>query len=172
VVSDGVSIKDSCVASVGKTVSDGVTVKGFFEVEHRRNGVLIARGVHRNIVVSAGKAGIASRINGSGAEAAFTYLAIGTGSTGALPAQTALVAEISTGGGERAAATCTRVTTTTTNDTAQFYKIWTFSAGFTVAEAGVFNDASAGTMLARALIGPYTVISGDTLALTYKVVTA
>lgn len=165
-------MKDSCSAGVSKIVSDGIVVKGYFEVEHRRNGELIARGVHENLVVNAGKAGIASRINGDGSEATFTYLAIGVDGTAADVTQTALLSETTTGGGQRASATCSRVTTTVTNDTAQFVKTWTFSAGFIIYEAGVFNASSDGTMLARAVVGPYTVISGDTLALTYQVVTA
>ena len=36
-----------------------------------------------NLVTNAGMAGVASRINGNGAEAAFTYIAIGTGTTAA-----------------------------------------------------------------------------------------
>lgn len=42
-----------------------------------------------NLVVSAGKAGTASRINGAGAEAAFTYIAIGTASQPTWAATTA-----------------------------------------------------------------------------------
>jgi len=55
-----------------------------------------------NLVTNAGMAGVASRINGSGAEAAFTYIGIGTGATAANAADTTLEAEITTGGGARA----------------------------------------------------------------------
>lgn len=45
--------------------------------------------VFHNLVVSAGKAGMASRCNGAGAEAAFTYLAVGTQSQPVWAATTA-----------------------------------------------------------------------------------
>ncbi len=121
-----------------------------------------------NLVVNAGMAGVASRINGAGAEAAFTYIAIGTGTTAASASDTALVAEIITGGGARAAATASRVTTDVTNDTAQLVVTFNFTASFAVTESGVFNASSGGTMLARQVFSAINVSSGDSLQVTWK----
>jgi len=100
----------------------------------------------------------------------FTYVACGTGTTAFSNAQTALVTEITDSGLERAAATRTRVTTTTANDTVQFAKTWTASGSKTVKEVGVFNDASAGIMLARTKLTSEKVLdSGDSHTLIYKI---
>ncbi len=119
-----------------------------------------------NLVTNAGKAAIASRINGAGGLAAATYLAIGTGTTAAAAAQTALVTEITTGGGARASATASRVTTTVTNDTARLVLTYTFSSTFAVTEAGAFNAVSSGDMFNRQVFSAVNVVSSDTLQVT------
>lgn len=121
-----------------------------------------------NLVVSAGSAGVASRINGDGAEAAFTYIAIGIGTTGAAAGNTALESEITTNGGERGAAAASRVTTDVTNDTAQLVLTYNFTGTFAVTESGVLNAASTGTLLARQTFTAINVISGDSLQVTWK----
>lgn len=121
-----------------------------------------------NLVTNAGMAGVASRINGSGAEAAFTYIAIGIGTTAAAAGDTALGSEIVTGGGERGAATASRVTTDVTNDTAQLVLTYNFTGSFAVTESGVLNAASVGTLLARQVFSAVNVVSGDSLQVTWK----
>lgn len=121
-----------------------------------------------NLVTNAGLAGVASRINGSGGEAAFTYIAIGTGTTAAAAGDTALQTEISTSGGARAAATASRVTTTQTNDTAQLQLTFNFTGSFAVTESGVLNAASTGTLLAHQVFTAVNVVSGDSLQVTWK----
>lgn len=125
-----------------------------------------------NLVVSAGKAGVASRINGAGSEAAFTYIAVGTGTTAADAADTTLEAEITDSGLERAAGTATRTTTSVTNDTAQLAKTFSVTGTKAVTEVGVLNAASAGTLLSRSIITTKNVVSGDTLTITYKIASA
>ena len=98
----------------------------------------------------------------------FTYLAIGIGTTAAAVTDTALESEIATGGGARAGATASRVTTTITNDTMQLVYTWTFTASFAVTEMGVFDAASAGNMYCRQVFTAKNVESGDTLQLTVK----
>jgi len=130
---------------------------------------LISKQRHKNIVTNTGKAGTASRINGDGAEAVFTHIAIGTGTTAEAAAQTALVSEISTGGGQRAVATVSRVTTTTTNDTARWIITYSFTSSFAVTESGIFNASSAGTMLARKVFSAINVVNGDSIQVTWRV---
>jgi len=122
-----------------------------------------------NLVTSAGKAGVASRINGNGSEAAFTYLAIGTGTTAADAADTTLETEIITGGGERAAATASRTTTDVTNDTARLVLTYSFTSTFAVTEAGALNAASAGVLLNRQVFSAVNVVNGDSLQVTVDI---
>ena len=131
-------------------------------------GHYVEKLVISNLVVSAGKAGVASRINGAGSESAFTYIAIGTGTNAASAGDTALQTEITTGGGARAAATCTRVTTDTTNDTAKLSKTFTFTSSFAVTESGVFNASSGGTLLARQVFSAINVESGDSITIEWE----
>jgi hypothetical protein len=121
-----------------------------------------------NLVTSAGKAGIASRINGSGGEAAFTYIAVGTGTTAAAAGDTALQTESSTNGLSRANSTASRVTTTVTNDTAQLVNTFSVTGTVAVTESGVLNASSVGTLLARQVFSAINVVNGDSLQITWK----
>lgn len=123
-----------------------------------------------NLVVSAGKAGMASRLNGDGAEAAFTYIALGTGTTAAAAGNTTLETETSASGLARAAGTASRVTTSVTNDTARLAKTFTNASGGNVAvtESGVLNAASTGTLLSRQVFSAVNVANGDSLAITWN----
>lgn len=139
-----------------------------FEVRDRYGKLKERRELH-NLVVDAGKAGIASRINGAGGEAAFTFIAIGTGATAAAAGDTALQTEISTGGGARAAGTASRVTTDVTNDTAQVVLTYNFTSSFAVTESGLLNASSAGVLLARQVFSAINVVNGDSLQITWKI---
>lgn len=123
-----------------------------------------------NLIPIAGVAGIAARINGTGSPDAFTYIALGTGTTAAANADTKLESEATQSGGERAAATCSVVTTGTAGDTAQLTKTFNFTTGasYALTESGVLNAASDGTLLARQVFAAINVASGDSLAVTWK----
>lgn len=123
----------------------------------------------QNLVTNAGFAGVASRINGSGAEAAFVYLALGTGATAAAATDTTLQTEITDTGLARASATASRVTTTQTNDTAQLVYTWTATGAKAVTEAGVLNAASVGVLLARQVFSAINTANTDTIQVTYRV---
>lgn len=122
-----------------------------------------------NLITTTGKAGVASRINGSGGEAAFTYIAIGIGATAAAVGDTTLGSEITTNGGQRANSTASRVTTDTTNDTARLVNTFSFTGSFAVTEAGVLNASSAGTLLNRQVFTAVNVVSGDSLQVTVDI---
>jgi hypothetical protein len=123
-----------------------------------------------NLITTAGVSGIAARINGSGTPAAFTYIGLGVGTTGAADANTQLESEITENGGERASATVSLQTTDTAGDTAQLVNTFSFTTGasYAVTESGVLNDASAGTLLARQVFSAINVASGDSLQVTWK----
>jgi hypothetical protein len=121
-----------------------------------------------NLITNAGFAGVASRLNGDGSEAAFTYIAVGTGTTAANVADTTLETEITDSGLERAAATASRVTTDVTNDTAQLLKSFSVTGTKAVTESGVLNAGAAGTLLARQVFTAVNVQNGDTLQITWQ----
>lgn len=121
-----------------------------------------------NLVTTAGKAGVASRINGSGGEAAFTYIAVGIGTTAANAADTTLESEITDSGMARVNSTASRVTTDVTNDTAQLTTTFSVSGSKAVTESGVLNAGSNGTLLARQVFSAVNVVNGDSLTITWK----
>lgn len=122
-----------------------------------------------NLITNAGFAGVASRINGDGAEAAFTYIAVGIGTTAAAATDTALESEIVDSGLSRAAATVSRVTTDVTNDSARMTKTFTVTGTKAVTESGVLNAGAAGTLLARQVFSAVNVVNGDSLAITWTI---
>lgn len=120
-----------------------------------------------NLVTNAGLAGLASRINGSGAEAAFTYIAVGTGTSSAAVSDTALQTELAASGLSRVNASVSRVTTDVTNDSARLTTTFTVTGSAAVTESGVLNASSAGTLLARQVFTAVNVVSGDSLSVTW-----
>lgn len=121
-----------------------------------------------NLTTTAGKAGFASRLNGSGSEAAFTFIAVGIGTTAANIADTTLESEITDSGMARAAATASRTTTDTTNDTATLVKSFSVTGTKAVTESGVLNASSAGVLGCRQVFSALNVVNGDTLQITWN----
>lgn len=124
----------------------------------------------KNTITDAGLAGIASRINGADSESAFTYLALGTGTTSPTTSDTALETEITDSGLARSSATATRETTNTTDDTAQLEHTWTATASKAITECGMFNASSGGTMLGRQTFTAKNIASGETINVKYGIV--
>lgn len=152
-------------------MNNNLKLEGFINLKHRdRNGKLISEMDIKNLIVTTGKAEAAAVLGAVAGGVAFSYIAIGIGVTGEVAGNTALESEISTGGGSRATSTNTLVTTTTTNDTLQLEKTFTFSSSFAVTEAGIFNAASSGDMLARKTFAARNVANLDTLTITWKIV--
>lgn len=121
-----------------------------------------------NLVVDTGLQYIVSRMKDATATA-MSHMAIGTGTTAAADAQTALITESA-----RVALTSTTiVTTNVTNDSIQY--VATFNPGTgtaAITEAGLFNAASAGTMLARTVFPVINKGALDTLSITWKITVA
>lgn len=122
-----------------------------------------------NLVVTVGKAFITSRMTGT-ASGVMSHMEVGTSSTAADAAQTALVSAVS---GSRTALTTsggTQTTVTTTNDAVQY--VCTFPAGTgtgALQEAGVFNASSGGTMLCRTTFATVNKGSSDAMTVTWTV---
>jgi hypothetical protein len=122
-----------------------------------------------NLITDAGRAILSGLINGSGAPAAFTYIAVGTGTTAAAVGDTTLQTESSTSGLSRAAGTVSRVTTTKTNDTAQITNTFSVTGTVAVTEAGLLNASSVGTLLCHQVFSAVNVVNTDSLQITWKI---
>lgn len=107
-------------------------------IEIYRSGLLLSEEVHHNVITNAARSALRGHIADS-TLAVWNYLAIGTG-TGGDATSTTLVTEYSRYQG-------TYTTVGSYNFTISF--TWTAGnfSGQTITEIGVFNDATAGTML-------------------------
>ena len=113
-----------------------------------------------NLVVTTGLSFIASRMNDASATT-MSHMAIGSGSTAAVLADTTLGTELG-----RVALSSTSVTANAVTYVA------TFGAGVgtgAITEAGLFNAASAGTMLCRTVFAVVNKSAFDTLVITWVV---
>lgn len=113
-----------------------------------------------NLVVTTGKNFTASRMVGV-ASNVMSHMAVGAGTTAAAVGDTALGSELG-----RVALASSSATTNVVTYTA------TFGAGTgtgAVTEAGIFNAASAGTMLCRVVFAVVNKGANDTMAITWTV---
>lgn len=128
------------------------------------------------MIVNAGRPVVSARLYGT-ASAAFSSIGMGTGTTAVTATDTTLQTGVTAGGAgdsgvhvlPAASVTPSSVTTTVTNDTAQFQGTVSITATIAVTESGVFNADTAGTMLARQVFSAVNVISGDSIQFTWKI---
>lgn len=139
-------------------LNENMTVKGRLHcILTDANGTIKREWEQDNLVVSAGKAWIASRMAGT-SSAVMSHMAVGTSATAAAAGDTALLGEAS----RKALAS-----TTPSNNTVVYSA--TFAAGEgtgTLKEAGLFNATPGGTMAARTNID-VTKAAGDSLTINW-----
>lgn len=158
-VSDGVVVSmgrgrivESFIPITGEVFLELVDENGELKFEERVN----------NLVVDAGENHIADQLSSSPGGAAMGWMAIGTGSTAAAFGDTALGTEV-----DRNALT----SRTDSANVVTYVGTWAAGDGTNAAlrEAGIFNAASTGTMLARAVYSNIDKQAGDTLTITWTV---
>ena len=113
-----------------------------------------------NLVVTAGKGYVASRMKDTSATA-MSHMAIGSGTTSAAASQTALVSELGRTG-----------LTSTTVSGADIVYVDTFAAGTgtgAVTEAAILNASSGGTMLCRTVFSVVNKGASDAMTITWTV---
>ena len=114
----------------------------------------------KNLVVTAGLGYIASRMKEATADA-MTHMAIGTGTTAAAAGQTALVTE---------AARQSLTSTTVSSNTVEYVAAFAAGTGTgAIAEAGVLNAASGGTMLCRTVFSVVNKGASDSMTITWTI---
>lgn len=130
---------------------ENLTVYGSVVIRKKRGGVVVKEWRRDNLVVDVGKTLIVSRLRNLDTKP--THMALGTSATAPASGQTALqgteLARLAFSGESQSANSVTY--------TANFTGSWTG----TVEEAGIFNDATTGTMLARFLTGTFDKDSND-----------
>jgi hypothetical protein len=115
--------------------------------------------VVKNLVVTAGKSFIAARL--ATTVPAMSHMALGTGMTTAVAANTVLGNEIT-----RIALTASSSVANTASFTA------TFAPGTgtgAITEAGIFNDVTAGTLLCRTVFDVVNKAAQDTLSINWNI---
>jgi len=142
-------------------LNENLKMKGELTIVHRAADGSIKKSLHvPNLVVTVGKNYIASRMVGTSA-AIMANMAIGTGTGTPAAADSTLGTEA----GRVTLASGTASTNTVTYTA-------TFPAGTgtgAITEAGVFNAASAGTMMCRTTFPVVNKASGDSIAITWVV---
>ena len=140
---------------------DSLQATGELKIERfNSEGSIIETREIKNLVVTVGKTFIASRVVGT-ASAVMSHMSIGSGTATPVVGDTTLGTELG-----RVA-----LTSGTASSNAVTY-IATFPAGTgtgAITEAGIFNAASAGTMLARTKFDVVNKAAGDSIAITWVV---
>lgn len=145
-------------------------LKGIFTIEHRDStGKILDKFDIDNTVTTVGKAGVASLLQG-GTSARYRRIALDASSTVAKVGNTTLASEIISPSLARVLSTNTIVTTTVTNDTSQLVHTFNSTATQSVYGVGVFNTASAGTLISRTTFAAKNLVSGDSLTVTHKLI--
>ena len=144
-------------------INDSIKITGDVKIDIiGADGVVKDSREIKNLVVTTGKNYIASRMKDATATA-MTHMELGTGTTAAAVGDTALQAAI--------AASRVTLTSTTVTTNAVAY-VASFPAGTgtgAVTEAGVFNAASAGTMLCRTVFSVVNKGANDAMSITWTI---
>ena len=146
-------------------VSDTLKLTGKLKVEkyNQDNNLVDSREIP-NLVVSAGKSHIATRIS-SNSEVIMNHMAIGDTATTPTASDSALA-------GEQADARVALTSTSVTANTITYLATFPPGTGTgTVQEAGIFNaqGANAGTMLCRTTFASITKGASDSIVITWNV---
>jgi len=140
-------------------------LSGHLKLENSRTGEV--RDIP-NTIMNVGKSSLASMLGSDvTSTVAFDYMSVGISGIAAVATQTALGSEQ-----VRVLTTSTQTTSGVTNDTATFIGSFGVSGTHSIVEAGIFNAASAGSMLARTTFSALSVISGDFINGTWNVTVA
>jgi hypothetical protein len=113
--------------------------------------------------------------SGDSSPAPMTHIAVGSGDTAFAADDETLGTEITDSGLDRSgnAATVTRATTSTENDTVQLVTTFTVTGTNTIKEVGIFTANAAGVLGGRTVLtAPKDVVNGSSYTCTYKTIFA
>ena len=160
---EGFSVGDKVSRSVrrGAELQDGLAMVGHCSVVLRdEHGNIKAQREVGNLVVTTGRDAIIERLDSAPATSQPTHMEIGTGATGVVAGNTALQTAL-----DRNALT----SNTASGGVLTMVGNWAAGDGTNsaIAEAGVFNAASTGTMYSRATFTAINKGASDTLQITW-----
>lgn len=139
---------------------DTVKITGALSIRlYRADGTLKDSRDISNLVVTTGKQFIAGRMTGT--TNVMSYMAVGSGTTAAVIGDTALGSEL----GRAAISSATTALAVTTYVSTLGPAVGTGA----VTEAGIFNAASAGTMLCRTVFAVVNKDASDTMSITWLI---
>lgn len=146
-------------------ITDTIKAIGNLEIlRYNDEGQLVEQRQEKNLVVHVGKVFMTQRLQ-SNLNPVMSHMAIGVANVAATTSQTALLGENARVGLD---------SNTITNNTIQY--VATFGAGTpdggaTIAEAGIFNNATAntGTMLCRVRFNEVNKANSDVIVITWNV---
>ena len=142
--------------------NDNLKLSGQLNIVLRdKNGNVKEERTEKNLVVTSGLGYIASRMKDASATA-MSHMALGSGTTNALAAQTDLITLL----GSREALDSTTVTT---NSVAYVASFEATDATGAVTEAGIFNASTGGTMLCRVKFDVVNKAADDTMTVTWTI---
>lgn len=168
-VGDKLGLADDAVVSLNDPArgvgiaEEPVGPRGHLRIELRdEDGNLKELREVDNLVVTTGKSHIADQLSSSPGQGAMSHMAVGTGSTAPAAGDTTLGTEIDR-----------NALTSRTDATNVVTYVGDWAAGdatnSAIAEAGIFNASSSGTMLARATFTAINKGASDTLKITWTV---
>jgi hypothetical protein len=150
---------------------ENLSARGFFTAKHVDNqGNLKTDIQHSNTVVTIGKSQIAGHLVADlNVGSAVDWMAVGIGSSTIAASNTTLGSEYLKIGLSNIIGN--RVTTTVTNDTAQWIGSFTIDATKIVNEAGLFNASglNTGSMYARTCFTDINTVSGDYILADWRI---
>jgi len=153
-------------------MKEGIGLKGWFKIDHfDKAGNLMETMETPNLITVDGGNEVAELIgtDTTSTATAFDYIGVGSGTTAATTADTALETEITENGLTRSAGTGTIVTTTLAGDTFQLANTFSPTSTYAVTESGVLNALTTGELLCHQTFSAINVTNGDSLAVTWKV---
>lgn len=150
--------KDANSMGLTRTNAGNVKLRGHVYTELRDKDGNLKHTEMSNLIPTVGLELFTDLIGPGGT--APSHIALGTGTTTPAAGDTTLVAEITTNGGARAAASLSQPTATTQ----RFETTFTFTGTLGINETGLLNAASSGTLAARAVYAAVlNVVNGDQL---------
>ena len=142
-------------ANVQVNVSANVQVT----IQEAATGAILSQQEHKNLVVSGGLDLVRDLLDGD-AVAGLTHFAVGTGTVAVAASQTTLDTEVYRD-------TVTQRTSGSQQLVVSYYLSSLSANGNALAEAGLFNAASGGTMFARVLLSP-AISKTSAIAVTFN----
>lgn len=118
-----------------------------------------------DVITNAGRAQAAGYLSNTVTQVTTYYGNVGTAAGTAAVGDTTLFTETGTA---RIAITPTRVTTSFSNDTAQYVFTYTATGGINVTNAGYFTATTGGTLMQKSDHATIPLLAGDSIEYTFK----